>query len=92
MYDDHNIVYAIHVDADFETRLVNRVLDTMREHLPSLHEKYEFEEPAKVSKHMNGLMKNLIEGFNERYSYKMIKKRDLDIVKFIYDYPKLYIT
>ena len=29
---------------------------------------------------------------NEKWAYKMIKKSDLDVVKFVLEYPKLYIT
>jgi len=33
-----------------------------------------------------------METVNGKWSYKMIKRRDLNIVKFILEYPKLYIT
>ena len=33
-----------------------------------------------------------MESVNEKWSYKMIKKRDLNIVKYVLEYPNLYIT
>ena len=41
---------------------------------------------------MNSFMEAQMEYVNERWSYKMIKKRDLNIVKYILEYPNLYIT
>ena len=56
MHDDHEIVYACKIDTDFDDQHVYPILDKMREHLPKLHEKYEFEGLKEVGWHMNKLM------------------------------------
>ena len=41
MHDDHEIVYAIKVDEEFDEQYVYPLLHELRERLPKLHEKYE---------------------------------------------------
>ena len=56
MHDDHEVVYACHVDEEFDGQYVYPILDKMREHLPKLHRKYEFEPVKKIRAYMNKLM------------------------------------